>query len=127
MPTPTLMDRTDRPVSRQVGAGARRALAFVLAAFTLLALSAPQCRADESLQHFMSGTQPAELIQGADAYGELSGSPPLAPLLSGGKPVGYAYHDGLHSDWVASPSQQALYNAAHGVWLWPPTDNGRPD
>jgi NosR/NirI family nitrous oxide reductase transcriptional regulator len=91
MPTPTLMDRTDRPVSRQVGAGARRALAFVLAAFTLLALSAPQCRADESLQHFMSGTQPAELIQGADAYGELSGSPPLAPLLSGGKPVGYAY------------------------------------
>jgi hypothetical protein len=43
------------------------------------------------------------------------------------KPVGYAYHDGLHSDWVASPSQQALYNAAHGVWLWPPTDNGRPD
>ncbi|WP_322414403.1 4Fe-4S binding protein [Mesorhizobium huakuii] len=91
MPTRTFTHRTDRAASRHVGAGARRALAFVLAAFTLLALSVPQSRADESLQHFLSGTRPGELIQGADAYGEMSGSPPLAPLLSSGKPVGYAY------------------------------------
>jgi hypothetical protein len=41
---------------------------------------------------------------------------------------GYWYHDGTHmggSSGHASP--QAIYNATHGTWLWPPTENsGKP-
>ena len=34
--------------------------------------------------------------------------------------VGYRYHDGNHQNEVVSPSPQAIENAKHGVWLWPP-------
>ena len=44
----------------------------------------------------------------------------------GDGPLGYRYHDGMHSNAVASPSPQAIENAKHGVWLWPPAENGRP-
>ena len=40
--------------------------------------------------------------------------------------IGFRYHDGMHSNSVASPSPQAIENARRGVWLWPPADNGRP-
>jgi hypothetical protein len=33
---------------------------------------------------------------------------------------GYWYHDGNHSNNVVGPSPQAIYNATHGTWLWPP-------
>jgi uncharacterized lipoprotein YajG len=42
-----------------------------------------------------------------------------------GAPYGYWYHDGNHYNTVVSPSPQAIYNATHGVWLWPPADVGR--
>ncbi|MEJ0020452.1 MAG: hypothetical protein WDN25_28670 [Acetobacteraceae bacterium] len=45
---------------------------------------------------------------------------------SAGAPVGYLYHDGNHMGGVSQPSPQALYNAAHGVWLWPPAESDRP-
>ena len=35
-------------------------------------------------------------------------------------PRGYWYHDGIRPNNVVSPSPQAIYNASHGVWLWPP-------
>ncbi len=91
MPIRTFIHRTDAAPSRRFGGAVRQVLAWVLAVLALLVLPAAQGRADESLQHFLSGTQPGELIQGADAYGEAQGGPPLVPLLSGGRTVGYAY------------------------------------
>jgi hypothetical protein len=35
-------------------------------------------------------------------------------------PIGYHYHDGSHPNDVSQASPQAIYNAAHGTWLWPP-------
>jgi hypothetical protein len=40
--------------------------------------------------------------------------------------LGYAYHDANHPNHVSSPSPQAIENARHGVWLWPPAENDRP-
>jgi hypothetical protein len=40
---------------------------------------------------------------------------------------GYWYHDANHmggSSGHASP--QAIYNATHGTWLWPPAENDVP-
>jgi hypothetical protein len=40
---------------------------------------------------------------------------------------GYWYHDGNHprgGGGQASP--QAVYNAVHGTWLWPPQENDVP-
>nr|WP_315926909.1 4Fe-4S binding protein [Mesorhizobium sp. SP-1A] len=93
------MRGADTAVPGLAGATLPRVLAFALAALALLFLSAVQGRADESLQHFLSGTQPNELIQGADAYGEAQGNPPLVPVLSGGKAVGFAY---LNTDYTSA-------------------------
>lgn len=41
-------------------------------------------------------------------------------------PVGYRYHDANHPNVVASPSPQAIYNAQHGTWLWPPQSGDWP-
>jgi hypothetical protein len=41
--------------------------------------------------------------------------------------LGYQYHDGIHQSGDAPASPQALYNAAHGTWLWPPAEFDRPD
>jgi len=41
---------------------------------------------------------------------------------------GYWYHDGNHeggSSGHASP--QAIYNATHGIWLWPPAEIDIPN
>jgi hypothetical protein len=40
---------------------------------------------------------------------------------------GYHYHDGNHPNGVSQPSPQAIYNATHGTWLWPPVENIRRD
>jgi hypothetical protein len=39
-------------------------------------------------------------------------------------PIGYHYHDSTHPNDVAQTSPQAMYNAAHGTWLWPPDTFG---
>jgi hypothetical protein len=37
---------------------------------------------------------------------------------------GYWYHDANHPDGASGQaSPQAIYNATHGVWLWPPATN----
>jgi hypothetical protein len=33
---------------------------------------------------------------------------------------GYLYYDGNHPNTVTGASPQAIYNATHGTWLWPP-------
>lgn len=73
--------------------------AVVVTMLMLLALLVSPGRADESLQHFLSGTAPGELIQGADAYGNAEGNPSIVPVLSGGKAVGYAY---LNTDFTSA-------------------------
>ena len=80
----------------------RGAFAQVLSRLFLLlalALSAAPASAAESLDHFLSLTQPHELFEGADAYGKPEGSPPLVPVLSGGETVGYAY---LNTDYTSA-------------------------
>ncbi|MHA6645302.1 4Fe-4S binding protein [Mesorhizobium sp. A623] len=66
---------------------------FLRAAAVLmcLAFTVVQANSAETLGDFLSSTKPSELISGADAYGEMTGTPPLATLLSDGKTVGYAY------------------------------------
>ena len=90
MPLHTFTTGTKAAASRHAGCASLRVVVFVLVAVSSLFLSAPHGLADESLQHFLSATQPNELIQGADAYGTAEGSPPLVPVLSNGKAVGYA-------------------------------------
>jgi len=87
-------------VSRLIAAATSRALAFVLLLMSaLFVFPVTQGRADEGLGHFLSATQPAELFPGADAFGAAEGSPPLVPVLSGGKAVGYAY---LNTDYTSA-------------------------
>ena len=77
----------------------RSTVVVAVAVLALLVLLASPGRADESLRHFLSGTAPGELIQGADAYGKAEGEPPLVPVLSGGKAVGWAY---LNTDFTSA-------------------------
>ncbi|HSZ89225.1 MAG TPA: hypothetical protein VK822_07595 [Acetobacteraceae bacterium] len=46
-----------------------------------------------------------------------------------GAVYGYRYHDANHTgdaSTVRQASPQAIYNATHGVWLWPPAESVRP-
>jgi hypothetical protein len=41
---------------------------------------------------------------------------------------GYWYHDANHPDGSSGhASPQAIYNATHRIWLWPPAQNDIPD
>jgi hypothetical protein len=59
----------------------------------------------------------------------------LAGCAAGGRPFdqelardGYWYHDANHEDGGgAQASPQAIYNATHGTWLWPPAQTDIPD
>lgn len=79
--------------------GFGRALALKLLLLALFIMPIPQSLAQESLNHFLFVAQPGELIEGADSYGKPEGAPPLVPLLSGGKKVGYAY---LNTDYTSA-------------------------
>ena len=37
---------------------------------------------------------------------------------------GYLYYDANHPNAVSGASPQAIYNATHGTWLWPPGISG---
>ena len=38
------------------------------------------------------------------------------------------YHDANHTNGPSSnASPQAIYNATHGTWLWPPAENDKPN
>jgi len=36
-------------------------------------------------------------------------------------PIGYRYYDNQHPNAVNNPSPEAIYNAQHGTYLWPPS------
>ncbi len=41
---------------------------------------------------------------------------------------GYRYHDANHTNApTARASPQAIENATHGTWLWPPAENDKPN
>ena len=41
---------------------------------------------------------------------------------------GYRYHDANHTNGPSgNGSLQAIYNATHGTWLWPPAENDKPN
>jgi hypothetical protein len=40
--------------------------------------------------------------------------------------TGYLYHDANHPGGSSQASPQAIYNATHGTYLWPPAETGRP-
>jgi hypothetical protein len=52
--------------------------------------------------------------------------------VGAGQPVGdvtrtgYLYHDANHPAGSAPASPQAIYNATHSIWLWPPAENDKP-
>ena len=39
---------------------------------------------------------------------------------------GYLYHDGNHNGGSSQASPQAIQNATHGTWLWPPAEGDIP-
>jgi hypothetical protein len=52
---------------------------------------------------------------------------PVDPISAqNGAPFGYRYHDANHPDGVKNASPQAIHNAAHGTWLWPPQEADVP-
>jgi hypothetical protein len=40
--------------------------------------------------------------------------------------TGYLYHDANHPGGFSQASPQAIYNATHGTWLWPPAQDDVP-
>jgi hypothetical protein len=52
---------------------------------------------------------------------------PAPDASTQGDIYGYHYHDANHLDGVTQPSAQAIHSATHGVWLWPPVQNDKPD
>lgn len=55
-----------------------------------------------------------------------AGCAPAPETAQTGGVIGYRYHDANHQNEVVSPSPQAIENARHGVWLWPPAGTIRP-
>jgi NosR/NirI family nitrous oxide reductase transcriptional regulator len=51
------------------------------------------------LASFLEKVEPGDLFDGADRFGELSGDPPIAPVMRGDDLLGYAY---LNSDFSSS-------------------------
>ncbi len=59
----------------------------------------------------------------------------LAGCTAAGRPSdaelaahGYWYHDANHQDGASGhATPQAIYNATHGVWLWPPAEVDIPN
>ena len=54
-------------------------------------------------------------------------NPPTSVAAAPSGVHGYWYHDANHpNDLSGQPSPQAIYNAAHGTWLWPPSAASDP-
>jgi hypothetical protein len=55
--------------------------------------------------------------------GCVAGSDPsTSGVAAEGGVRGYWYHDTYHpNDVIGQPSPQAIHNATHGTWLWPPS------
>lgn len=73
--------------------------ATLLIAIAALFVFASPGHAAGQLGAYLEKVQPGELFDGADRYGELSGDPPIAPVMRGDELLGYAY---LNSDFSSS-------------------------
>ena len=65
----------------------------------LAAASAPCDAAESRLAEFVGKVPAAELVPGADHYGPVQGSPPVAKVFAGDRLIGYAF---VNADWVNS-------------------------
>jgi NosR/NirI family nitrous oxide reductase transcriptional regulator len=81
--------------------GLRALACFLLLSLTLLWLpvAAAPAAAQSRLTEFLGVVKPAELIPGADRFGPVEGSPPVAKAMAGNRVVGYAF---VNADWVNS-------------------------
>jgi NosR/NirI family nitrous oxide reductase transcriptional regulator len=76
----------------------RAVSAMLIAVFVSLLAMLPAAAGDQ-LSTYLGKVKPSELFQGADAFGDLRGEPPIAPVLRGGEILGYAF---LNSDFTNS-------------------------
>ena len=74
-------------------------LPVLLIAIAALFVFASSGHAAGQLGAYLEKVEPSELFDGADRYGELSGDPPIAPVMRGDDLLGYAY---LNSDFSSS-------------------------
>ena len=78
--------------------GVKNSLLGISAVFLILAaLSSTVQAAAPLLGQYLSRAEPSELFPGADRFGPIHNSVPVAPVLQGDKVLGYAY---LNSDFV---------------------------
>ncbi|WP_374547074.1 4Fe-4S binding protein [Rhodoblastus sp.] len=85
------MDQIVRPLKLIL----RKAAALLLWA----ALAVPGFALDSQLGHYLGQVPPGELAPGADRYGPVESTPPVAGVYAGDKLVGYAF---VNADWVNS-------------------------
>lgn len=71
---------------------------FVLS-LALYAVTAAAQTGGSILAQYLPKTNPADLIEGADEFGPIREDLPVAPILSAGKPLGFAY---ITSDFVGT-------------------------
>ncbi len=76
-----------------------RLLKAVLGVVLWLAVAAPCWALDSQLQQFIGQVSAADIMPGADRYGPVQGSPPVAKIFAGDKLLGYAF---VNADWVNS-------------------------
>jgi len=76
-----------------------RLLKAALGVMLWLAAAEPCSALDSPLQQFIGQVSAADLMPGADRYGPVQGSPPVAKIFAGDKLLGYAF---VNADWVNS-------------------------
>ena len=73
--------------------------AILVLAFVAALSFASAGHAAGQLATYLEKVEPSELFDGADRFGDLSGDPPIAPVMRGDELLGYAY---LNSDFSSS-------------------------
>ncbi len=74
------------------------ALALLLAAI-MLGMPNPGEAADPAIGRFLTKVDPSEIVPGADGFGSIMDDLPVAPVLRGGKGIGWVF---LNSDFAGS-------------------------
>jgi NosR/NirI family nitrous oxide reductase transcriptional regulator len=72
---------------------------ILLLALLLVGWASGTVRADGQLAGFLDKAQPSDLVEGADRFGAVEGTPPTAPIFKGNQLLGFVY---LNSDVVDS-------------------------
>jgi NosR/NirI family transcriptional regulator, nitrous oxide reductase regulator len=76
-----------------------RLFGAILGALLWLTAAVPCFALDSQLQKFIAQVPAADVMPGADHYGPVQGSPPVAKIFAGDKLLGYAF---VNADWVNS-------------------------